>query len=177
MLRPAQTHKFRLQYIPIKYTQTTPRFTRDIVFNGQRYRVGLPVNSTLRLEGVPVRLRVRLHLANRGFGGFILDVEVHRRRRRRCRRPLVDRVHPREGADSRHRRHRPRLRRAEHLDHGRGHRRSSCRTACSKDTNGHYLDLNIYGTLNFTNNVGVQVGYRSFDVGYVVDDRHRIVRR
>ncbi len=38
-----------------------------------------------------------------------------------------------------------------------------------KDTTGHYVDVNVYGTLNFTNYVGVQVGYRSLDVGYVVD--------
>ena len=37
-----------------------------------------------------------------------------------------------------------------------------------KDTQLHYFDLDLYGTLNFTNNVGVQVGYRSFDVGYVL---------
>ena len=38
-----------------------------------------------------------------------------------------------------------------------------------KDKNGHYLDVNVYGTLNFTNYVGVQVGYRSLDVGYLID--------
>ena len=38
-----------------------------------------------------------------------------------------------------------------------------------KDTTGHYVDVDIYGTVNFTNNVGVQVGYRSLDVGYVVE--------
>ncbi len=38
-----------------------------------------------------------------------------------------------------------------------------------KDTTGHYVDVDIYGTVNFTNNVGVQVGYRSFDVGYLVE--------
>ena len=35
--------------------------------------------------------------------------------------------------------------------------------------NGHYLDVNVYGTLNFTNSIGVQGGYRSVDVGYHVD--------
>jgi len=35
-----------------------------------------------------------------------------------------------------------------------------------RDTTGHYVDVNIYGTLNFTNYVGVQLGYRSIDVGY-----------
>ena len=39
----------------------------------------------------------------------------------------------------------------------------------SKEYKAHYVDLDIYGTLNFTNNIGVQVGYRSLDVGYHVE--------
>ena len=38
-----------------------------------------------------------------------------------------------------------------------------------KKTTGHYVDVDVYGTVNFTNNVGAQVGYRSIDFGYVVD--------
>ena len=34
--------------------------------------------------------------------------------------------------------------------------------------NAHYVDVDIYGTLNFTNNVGVKGGYRSRDVGYLI---------
>jgi hypothetical protein len=36
----------------------------------------------------------------------------------------------------------------------------------TKGTTGHFADVDFYGTLNFTNYVGAQVGYRSFDVGY-----------
>ena len=39
----------------------------------------------------------------------------------------------------------------------------------SKEYKAHYADLDIYGTLNFTNNIGVQGGFRSVDVGYHVD--------
>jgi hypothetical protein len=34
---------------------------------------------------------------------------------------------------------------------------------------GHYVDLNIYGTVNFTRNIGVQAGFRSWDLGYLVE--------
>ena len=37
------------------------------------------------------------------------------------------------------------------------------------DYKGQYYDFDIYGTLNFTNNVGVTGGYRSLDVSYTVD--------
>jgi hypothetical protein len=32
--------------------------------------------------------------------------------------------------------------------------------------NAHYVDIDVYGTLNATKNVGVKVGYRSIDLGY-----------
>ena len=34
--------------------------------------------------------------------------------------------------------------------------------------NAHYIDVDVYGTLNFTNNVGVQAGYRVLNVGYLI---------
>ncbi len=35
-----------------------------------------------------------------------------------------------------------------------------------EDYRAHYVDFDLYGTVNFTNNVGAQVGYRSFNVFY-----------
>ena len=37
------------------------------------------------------------------------------------------------------------------------------------DTRAHYLDFDLYGTVNFTDYVGAQLGYRTLDVGYLVD--------
>jgi len=51
-LQPAAGHKFRLQYIPIKF-EASSTVSRDIVFNGQRYRIGIPVDSTLRRTSKP----------------------------------------------------------------------------------------------------------------------------
>ena len=33
---------------------------------------------------------------------------------------------------------------------------------------GHYVDIDIYGTVNFNNYIGAQAGYRSLDLGYLV---------
>ena len=38
-----------------------------------------------------------------------------------------------------------------------------------KDYGGNYYDFDLYGTVNFTNNIGAQVGYRSFDASYKVN--------
>jgi hypothetical protein len=34
--------------------------------------------------------------------------------------------------------------------------------------NAHYIDFDLYGTLNFTNYIGVKGGYRSTNVGYLI---------
>lgn len=44
VLRPGRKHKLRVQYVPVSYTNETV-FERQIIFNGQRYDVGLPVNT------------------------------------------------------------------------------------------------------------------------------------
>ena len=33
---------------------------------------------------------------------------------------------------------------------------------------GHYVDIDIYGTVNFSDNFGVKGGFRSLDMGYLV---------
>ena len=41
---------------------------------------------------------------------------------------------------------------------------------------GRYFDLDLYGTVNFTDNVGAQGGYRSFDVVYKVENDNGTLR-
>ena len=36
----------------------------------------------------------------------------------------------------------------------------------------HYFDFDLYGTVNFNDFVGAQVGWRSLDLGYVFEDDH-----
>jgi hypothetical protein len=42
-----------------------------------------------------------------------------------------------------------------------------------EDYKGSYFDLDIYGTVNFNDNVGVQGGWRSFDLSYTVERSRR----
>ena len=164
-LRPARSHKFRLNYIPVNYTQTTT-LNQDIVFNGIRYRLGLPVNSTLDWKTYQITYEYDFVVKNWGFVGFDLeakytDVQVS------LASPL-----------------------ASEFAHARGPvpaiggivryyvvpnisitgELSGFKIPDSIDSryNAHYVDLDIYGTLNFTNNIGVKGGYRSRDVGYLI---------
>ena len=164
-LRPARSHKFRLNYIPVNYTQTTT-LTQEIVFNGIRYRLGLPVNSAIDWKTYEITYEYDFVVKNWGFVGFDLqakytDVQVA------LASPL-----------------------ASEFAHARGPipaiggifryyvvpnisvtgELSGFKIPDSIDSryNAHYVDLDIYGTLNFTNNIGVKGGYRSRDVGYLI---------
>src|SRR5262249_771891 len=72
VLKGAKRHKLRVQYVPIKYTQEAT-FPRDIIFNGQRYRVGVPVNSSLDWKALRLGYEYDFVIKNRGFGGFIIE--------------------------------------------------------------------------------------------------------
>ena len=78
MLRPVRSHKFRLEYIPINFEATTT-LTR-------RHRLQRPALSRrpagqldARLEGVPLRLRVRLRHQESRLRRLHPRGEVHRR--------------------------------------------------------------------------------------------------
>jgi hypothetical protein len=164
-LRPARAHKLRLNYIPVNFTQTTT-LTQNIVFNGILYRLGLPVNSILDWKTYEFTYEYDFVVKNWGYVGFDLqakytDVEVS------LASPL-----------------------ASEFAHARGPipaiggvaryyvvpnvsitgEFSAFKIPDSIDSryNAHYIDLDIYGTLNVTNNIGVKGGYRARDVGYLI---------
>lgn len=169
VLRPAKKHKFRFQYVPIDYIQQST-LQRDVVFQGQRYRVGLPVNSQLKWNAFRFGYEYDFVYRNRGFVGLILDAKYTdvtaslqspiNNERIRARAPIptiggigrfyvvpnISITGELTGAD---------------IPDSLGRR---------YEVDGHYFDLDIYGTVNFNNYVGAQIGYRKFDVGYMVDD-------
>src|SRR6478672_6185140 len=164
-LRPARSHKFRFEYIPVNFTQSAI-LNQDIVFNGIRYRLGLPVNSTLNWKTYQFGYEYDFVVKNWGFVGFDLqakytDVDVSlasplASEFARARGPI-----PAIGGIARYYVV-PNIAITGEL--------SAFKIPDSIDSryNAHYVDLDLYGTLNFTNNVGVKGGYRSRDVGYLI---------
>ena len=164
VLRPARSHKFRFQYAPIKYDQAAT-LSRDIVFNGQRYSINLPVNSTLQWSAYRFGYEYDFIVKDRGFGGFIIeakytDVQVL------LTAPLISEF-------ARARAPIPAL-----GGIGRyyvipnvsitGEVTAFKLPTIQNKYTGHYVDVDIYGTVNFTSNVGAQLGFRTMDVGYLV---------
>lgn len=165
VLRPARSHKFRLQYIPIKYTQTTT-LKQEIAFNGQRYPVRVPVNSILDWKAARFGYEFDFITRSRGFGGFIIEAKYTDVR--------VDLQSPFQTEFAHARAPIPAL-------GGIARVYVVPRVSITGEVTGfklpdsidnryaaHYVDIDIYGTVNATNNVGVKAGYRSLDLGYLV---------
>jgi len=47
VLKPGKKHRFKYQHLPIKYETDAYPVTREFVFNGQLYRIGLPVTTSV----------------------------------------------------------------------------------------------------------------------------------
>jgi hypothetical protein len=165
ILRPAKSHKFRFEYIPINYNQTAT-LNRNIVFNGIRYTVGLPVNSTLDWKAYRFSYEYDFITKNRGFVGFIMEAKYTDVRVELDSPFAAEFAHARAPI--------PAL-----GGIGRFYvvpnisitgEFTAFKIPDSIDSRyaAHYVDVDIYGTLNFTNNVGVQAGYRVLNVGYLI---------
>ena len=165
VLRPASRHKFRFEYLPIKYDASST-LNQDVIFNGIRYRVGLPVNTMFDWKTYSFGYEFDFVEKNWGFVGFILeakytDVQVSlaspiESQFARARGPI-----PAIGANAR-------VYVVPNISITGEFSAFKIPDSIDNRYNAHYFDLNIYGTVNFTNNIGVKGGFRSRDVGYLI---------
>ncbi len=174
-LRPVKSFKLRFEYTPIKYEQSST-LKRDIVFNGQNYPTNLPVNSSLEWHAYRFALEEDFISKDRWFIGLVLEAKYTDVKAQLdtplpvCKNnlcaPLSEFTHARAPI--------PAL-----GGIGRVYIVPNIAVTVEvtgfrlpdnliKNTQGHYVDVDVYGTLNFTNNIGVQAGFRSLNVGYFV---------
>ena len=160
-LRPGRKYRFRIDYVPIRYSAQSV-VERRLVFRGIAYDVGVSVNSTITWN--TWRLGYEYDIVHRSHGYFGLIVEAKYteveasldtqfgREFARARAPIpalgaVMRIYPVRvlGITAEI----TGFRLPEGIDQSYG---------------GEYIDFDVYGTLNFTEKIGVQIGYRSLDM-------------
>jgi hypothetical protein len=171
VLRPGTKHKLRFEYTPIKY-ENQQTVETSFVFNGQRYTIGLPVESEIDWKAYRFGYEYDFVYRDRGFVGFIAEAKytditatltanlagVSRTEFTHARGPI-----PSVGV----------IGRAYVVPNisitGEFSGFPEVGTTGSSRYGGKYYDFDLYGTVNFTNNIGAQVGYRSFDASYKVN--------
>ncbi|MQA31458.1 MAG: hypothetical protein GEU82_16755 [Luteitalea sp.] len=167
-LRPSRKQKLRFQYIPIKYEQETV-VTRDLIFNGQRYRAGLPVNSLLDWAAYRFAYEYDAFYRSRGFIGFVIDLK-YTDVRAELANPVIALEFARAAAPIPSIGGIGRYYVLPNVSVTAEITGIKIPDSISEDYRAHYVDVDLYGTVNFTNHIGAQLGYRSFDVGYKIEE-------
>jgi hypothetical protein len=171
VLRPGTKHKFRIEYTPIKYDGQKVIDT-SFVFNGQRYTIGLPVTSELLWKAYRFGYEFDFVYKDRGFVGLLLETKytdvtatltatlagISRTEFTHARGPI-----PAIGV----------IARGYVLPNisitGEFSGFPEIGATGSSRYGGKYYDFDLYGTVNFSDHLGAQTGYRSFDVFYKVN--------
>ena len=171
-LRPTKKAKLRFQYIPIGYSRDAVAVPRNIVFNGQLYRVGIPVTWSFDWKAYRFGYEYDAFYHNRAFVGFVLDVK-YTDVRAQLATPLTAQpefVHPQAPIPAVGGIARvyvvPNISVTGELT---GFNLKWLPDTLIEENRGKYTDFDLYGTVNFTRNVGARFGYRSFDVSYLID--------
>ncbi len=167
VLKPAPKHKLRFEYMPITYEAETT-LVREFIFNGQRYRVGLPVATTAEFKTYRFGYEYDVIARSRGFLGVLLDAkytDVHVE----LASPLMSPEFTSQGALIPTLGFVTRAYLASNVAVGGEMSFFRVPDNLSENYGGSYTDYDFYGLINFNRNVGAQVGYRSIDVFYEAD--------
>jgi hypothetical protein len=166
VLRPGRKHKLRFEYTPIRY-ENEALLQRSVIFNGQLFQVSLPVLAEVRWDAMRFGYEWDFLYRDRGFVGLLLEAK-YTSIEGSLENLLVGREFVRARAPI------PAIGLI-----GRGYLAPNLSITgelsgfrlpnIDENYRGTYYDFDLYGTLNFTDNVGVQAGYRSLTVYYRVD--------
>lgn len=167
VLRPGTKHKLRFEYTPIHYVQENGLLKRNIVFNGILYPLSIPIATDLNWKAYRFTYEWDMIYRDRGFFGILLEAKytdvqatlsnVLDTEFARARAPIpaiggIGRVYV-----------------VPNISITAEVSGFKLPESIDDDYRGKYIDFDLYGTVNFTDNVGAQLGYRSFDVFYKVD--------
>jgi hypothetical protein len=166
VLRPARKHKLRFEYTPISY-DAVGQLTADVIFNGIRFPVTFPVTTNLEWKAYRFGYEYDFISRDRGFVGLILEAKYTDVQATlsnfvatefaRARAPI-----PAIGGIAR-------VYIVPNISITGEFSGIKLPESINQDYRAKYYDLDIYGTVNFTDHFGAQAGYRSFDVLYKVE--------
>jgi hypothetical protein len=161
VLRPGRKHKVRVAYTPIKY-EGDVLLQRTIIFNGIAFTVGLPIQTEFTWNTWRFGYEHDFIYNDRGFVGFIVEAR-YTDAQLSLRSPIDDEFTQAKGPV-------PaiggigRVYVQKHVSITG--ELTGMKLPEIQDYVGSFFDLDIYGTVNFTNNFGVQAGYRTLDAAY-----------
>jgi len=169
VLRPGQKHKFRINYLPMSYNAVAT-VQRDFIFNGIRYGVNLPVTTDLSWKTWLLGYEYDFLYKDRWFVGLVLqvkatDIQVNLQAPigtefARAQAPI-----PSVGGIAR-------VYVVPNISITGELVGFKLPSSIDERYQAHYFDFDLYGTVNFNDYVGAQLGFRNLDLGYGFDRDH-----
>ncbi len=168
VLRPGKKHRFRFQRLPIRY-QADAVVKRSFVFNGQRFNVGLPVQTSANFDTYRLGYEYDFLYFAKGFVGAMIDVKYTNvsveltspigAEFTKAFAPIptfgfISRAYPI-----------PNLALTSELSFFR----VPDSLAEQLEGDGSYTDFDLNATYNFNRFIGAQAGYRRVNIFYDVD--------
>jgi len=163
--KPSQRHKLRMSTVPIQYKQQST-LNRELVFNGISFTDTLPVTSLLELDRWRFGYEYDVISRSRGFIGVLAETTYTK-----IRTVLSN---DKDKEYSSHWAPVPAVGGIARVYITRFTPLTAEITAfvlpdnLSENYRAQYLDIDIYATLNLSRMVGITLGYRSFDLSYVI---------
>jgi hypothetical protein len=166
VLRPAKKHKLRASVTPIRY-EAEHVLTRTVVFNGIAYQIGLPVSSQVQWNAWRFGYEYDFIYHQRGFLGLLLEakyteIEVNLD-------SLIGREYTRAAAPVPAIGGIGRVYVARNVGLTFEVSGVGLPKKIAKDIEARYVEYDFYGTGNFSDHIGVRVGYRVLNVNYKID--------
>lgn len=165
VLRPAERHKIRVSFLPLRWNTET-KLSRDLIFNGIRYEQGLPITSSLELNTWRLAYEYDFLYMTRGFIGALIEtkytdvktiisggdeIEFSRARVPIPALGLISRGYVTKNFSI------------------TGEFTAFSIPKINEKYVGRYVDFDIYGTLNFVKQFGVIAGYRSISASFQIE--------
>jgi hypothetical protein len=169
VLRAGRKHRFKYQRLPIKYEVDAFQVSREFVFNGQRYRIGLPVTTSVDFTTHRFGYEYDFLYLRRGFLGALIDlkytnVDVSLDSPIGAEFISATAPIPTIGFVGR-----AYVLPSLAINGELSFFRTPEGLAEQLDGDASYTDFDINGTYNFTKNVGFKMGYRRTSVFYDVE--------
>ncbi len=163
VLQPGRKHKFRFSWIPATFEGSTV-LTRTIVFNGIRFDLNIPVDSQLKWNNYRFGYEYDIVSRDRGFfgltfGALYTDIELRLASFFNDEFARARGFIPNGGAIGR-------VYVVSNISITGEVGAIYLPAAFEQDVDISGIDIDIYGTVNFTNNFGAQIGYRHFSATY-----------
>jgi len=169
VLKPSKKHRFKFQQLPIKYETDAFQVTREFVFNGQRYRVGLPVTTSVDFTTYSFGYEYDFLYFPRGFFGANVNLKytnVDVELLSPIGSEFITAAAPIPAVGFAGRGY---ITRNFAVDSELTFFRMPDSLVEQLQGRGSYTDFDIHGTYNFNKYTGAQVGWRKTTIFYDVD--------